>query len=235
MTGIKTEVRPDGSLYCDITAESLGLPTFTPAASLVVKYPPATWNKIGEVFLSKAQNTCPVDTGYLKENINFSADDGGVEVWSDATYSVFQEYGTSKMGAQPYFEAAIHEAVYGSGCYQELVSCLGYYKDLDSVIFTILGGFTGGVSELTSKVYWLESKLPEMRKLGYDTKEVEEAIAEIRSNIAQIQQMGVQQVQQSGFGAWVGQLLGSLLLSIFRATARALFSDNKPPLHTPIH
>ena len=235
MIGQLTEVRPDGSLYCDITPERLGLPAYTPAAGLVVKYPKTVWNKIGEVFLTYAQLNCPVDTGFLKENINFSADDGGVEVWSDATYSVFQEYGTSRMAAQPYFEAAIHQAIYGSGCYQELVTCLGYYKDLDGVIYTILGGFDGGIAELTSKVHWLQSKIPEMKKLGYDTKEVEEAIVEIQSNIAQIQAMGVQQVQNTGFAAWVGQMLGSLLVNIFRATARALFSDNKPISHRPKH
>ena len=235
MTGKLTEVRPDGSLYCDITAESLGLPVYTPAAGLVIKYPKTVWNKIGEVFLTYAQLKCPVDTGFLKENIDFSADDGGVEVWSDATYSVFQEYGTSRMAAQPYFEAAIHQAIYGSGCYQELVTCLGYYKDLDGVIYTMLSGFSGGVAELTSKVNWLQSKIPEMKKLGYDTKEVEEAIVEIKGNIVQIQQLGVQQIQKMGLGAWLGQLIGSFITNLFRVTLRTLFSDNKPISHVPKH
>ena len=235
MTGIKTEVRPDGSLYCDITAEALGLPVFTPAANLVIKYPPTIWNKIGETFLLNAQQDCPIDTGYLKENINFAADKGGVEVWSDATYSVFQEYGTSKMSGQPYFESAVHQGIYASGCYQELVTCLGYYKDLDGVISTMLSGFDGGVQELSSKVHWLQSKLPEMRKLGYDTKEVEEAIAEIQSNIVQIQQIGVQQVEKSGFGPWIGRLMGMFFVNLFKTTLRALTSDSKAPMHTPTH
>ena len=51
----------------------------------------------------KAKRDAPVDTGNLKNSINFRKDSKGVYVESPAEYSAFQEYGTKFMKAQPFF------------------------------------------------------------------------------------------------------------------------------------
>ena len=51
----------------------------------------------------KAKRDAPVDTGNLKNSINFGKDSNGVYVESPAEYSGFQEYGTKYMKAQPFF------------------------------------------------------------------------------------------------------------------------------------
>lgn len=54
-----------------------------------------------------AQDRAPVDTGRLRDGIH--REGGGMEatVVSEAPYSVFQEYGTSRMGAHPFFWPAL--------------------------------------------------------------------------------------------------------------------------------
>ena len=108
-----TQIR-DGALYVDITPEVLGLPSLTPLCGIPIEYQGA-WKKFGEAFKAVATTTCPVDTGFLRDNIDFHADDGGVECWSDATYSAYQEYGTYKMAPQPYFEGALAAAFSETG------------------------------------------------------------------------------------------------------------------------
>ena len=99
----------DGALYADVTPSSLGLPIYTPMCHIPIPYS-TYWKQFGEMFEEQAKATCPVDTGYLRDHIGFHEDAGGCEVWSDAPYSAYQEYGTSRMSAQPYFEAALVNA-----------------------------------------------------------------------------------------------------------------------------
>jgi HK97 gp10 family phage protein len=49
-----------------------------------------------------AQVAVPVDTGYLWSTILGKQQGGAFEVEASAFYSIFVEFGTSKMGAQPY-------------------------------------------------------------------------------------------------------------------------------------
>lgn len=64
--------------------------------------------------VSLAQQLAPVDTGYMKENISqteeASADNLRAAMESGADYSVFVEYGTVNMEAQPFFTPAFESA-----------------------------------------------------------------------------------------------------------------------------
>jgi len=64
--------------------------------------------------VSLAQQLSPVDTGYMKEHIaqkdEANADNLKASVESEADYSVFVEYGTVNMEAQPFFTPAFESA-----------------------------------------------------------------------------------------------------------------------------
>jgi HK97 gp10 family phage protein len=71
-------------------------------------------NEGAESCVSLAQQLAPVDTGFLKANITqegeASADSLRVRVESGADYSVFVEYGTVNMEAQPFMTPAFESA-----------------------------------------------------------------------------------------------------------------------------
>jgi len=60
-----------------------------------------------------AKRTAPVDTGNLRSQIGFerSPNGKGVEVFANAPYSAFVEFGTRFQKAQPYFMPAIRLAM----------------------------------------------------------------------------------------------------------------------------
>lgn len=53
-----------------------------------------------------AKSTAPVDTGLLKNSISAHGDGLSWVVQSPVEYSVFQEFGTSRMAAHPYMTPA---------------------------------------------------------------------------------------------------------------------------------
>lgn len=64
------------------------------------------------VFLRTARELVPVDTGYLKSTIQADSDgDSFCYCETNCEYAQYVEYGTYKMGAQPYFEPAIEAAL----------------------------------------------------------------------------------------------------------------------------
>lgn len=63
-----------------------------------------------ETFKSVSQDLVPVDTGNLMSSINADYDKYSFTCQADAHYAQYVEYGTWKMGAQPYFEPAIAAA-----------------------------------------------------------------------------------------------------------------------------
>lgn len=66
--------------------------------------------EIAQVIVDSAQANAPVDTGYLRDNIQIQSEsDTEVIVVSAAEYSTFVEHGTRYMSAQPFFEPAIEE------------------------------------------------------------------------------------------------------------------------------
>lgn len=61
--------------------------------------------------VERAQNAAPVDTGNLRRNIKFQPIPDGVEVVSDAPYSGYVEYGTTRQREQPFFFPAIRKGI----------------------------------------------------------------------------------------------------------------------------
>lgn len=65
----------------------------------------------GDAFVDSAQAEAPVKTGFLRDHITvISSTDTEVVIESGADYSAFQEFGTYKMDAQPYFFQAADDA-----------------------------------------------------------------------------------------------------------------------------
>lgn len=58
----------------------------------------------------KAKELCPVDTGYLKNSIDYRIEDGGTTgtVYVTAYYAKIQEYGDATHHAQPYLNPAFN-------------------------------------------------------------------------------------------------------------------------------
>lgn len=107
---VAVEILGNGGLYCDISLPALGYSEFSSGHSLPIVMDAGFWDGIAAQFIATARASCPVDTGYLQAHNDARADDGGVEAWSEAEYSVYQEYGTSKMPAHPWFESAARGA-----------------------------------------------------------------------------------------------------------------------------
>lgn len=55
------------------------------------------------------QSIAPVDTGFMRDHIFDRDIADGSQIESEAIYSGFPEYGTSRMGAQPFFRPAMTE------------------------------------------------------------------------------------------------------------------------------
>ena len=74
----------------------------------------------GAAFLCQrvAVQQAPVDTGFLRNSITVGRPDGGsltvgdlsAQVGPEAAYGAFVEFGTSRMGAQPYMTPAAEQA-----------------------------------------------------------------------------------------------------------------------------
>lgn len=67
----------------------------------------------GATYEVEAKIKAPVDTGNLRKNIGYDLDPSGkdVELFSNAPYSGFVEFGTRYQRAQPYFMPAIRKAI----------------------------------------------------------------------------------------------------------------------------
>lgn len=133
-----------GALYCDITPETLGLKTHTDGFNLSIFYGYNVWNNLGAEFESIAKSTCPVRTGYLRDHIGYKADEGGVEVWSDAPYSAQQEYSSNNS----FFEAALQQAV--NSAMDDLNAIELAYDIQDSYLSNIGERITGSSQQLAS-------------------------------------------------------------------------------------
>jgi HK97 gp10 family phage protein len=71
-------------------------------------------NSSADSAVSLAQQLAPVDTGYMRDNIKqtdqATTEHLRSEITSEADYSVFVEYGTVNMDAQPFFTPAFESA-----------------------------------------------------------------------------------------------------------------------------
>lgn len=87
----------------------LNYPSATPSLGLYIEYGDGC-DAFLDTFFDIAYDLCPVDTGELISSIDGFTDGESVEVYADADYAQYVEYGTSKMEAQPYFRPAINAA-----------------------------------------------------------------------------------------------------------------------------
>lgn len=96
----------------EVTAGDVGYPEMEDMAEPIeVDYSSALGLMVS-TFLEVANSLVPVDTGYLQSTISAETDGGTyAEFFADAEYAQYVEYGTIKMGAQPYFEPALDQAL----------------------------------------------------------------------------------------------------------------------------
>ena len=98
-------------LRLEFSIDDLGLPDVLESDNFTVPvdYSDA-FAEFVDVFIEKACDLVPVDTGFLMSTIDGDCDDQSCEVYADADYAQYVEYGTWKMDAQPYFEPAVDAA-----------------------------------------------------------------------------------------------------------------------------
>lgn len=103
-------------LYCMLDVMSMGFPeeltmdVEEDTLAVEVDYS-AALEAFGETFYKVATELVPVDTGYLRSTIDWDTDGQYVvEVWADAEYAQYPEFGTWCQAAQPYFTPAVEEA-----------------------------------------------------------------------------------------------------------------------------
>lgn len=63
----------------------------------------------GEEVVKKAKDYCPVDTGNLRDSIDYDVDDGVLTVKSDVEYAPYVELGTRTNRAQPFLSKAMDD------------------------------------------------------------------------------------------------------------------------------
>lgn len=89
---------------------NLNYPSATPSLGLYIDYGDGC-DAFLDTFFNIVYDLCPIDTGELISSIDGFTDGESVEVYADADYAQYVEYGTSKMEAQPYFRPAIAAAL----------------------------------------------------------------------------------------------------------------------------
>ena len=88
---------------------NLGYPPETPSLGLYIDYGDGC-DAFLDTFFNIAYDLCPIDTGELISSIDGFTNREDIEVYADADYAQYVEYGTSKMEAQPYFRPALAAA-----------------------------------------------------------------------------------------------------------------------------
>lgn len=239
----------DGALYADVTPTTLGLPVYTPMCHIPIPYS-MYWKEFGEMFEEQAKATCPVDTGYLRAYIGYNADSGGCEIWSDAPYSVYQEYGTSKMRAQPYFEAALVNAY--SQVEGSMMALANEFMDNDADLFflTNRSGREGTLEECYGDLEKLDKIIAFMQKENastaaeagwyYDITPLIQAKEEIYTRMQQLKEIEAMRKAQ-GLGGFLAELIGMILAQLLLApvTIFEIMLDDinagNDPHHYPSH
>lgn len=239
----------DGALYADVTPANLGLPVYTPMCHIPIPYS-IYWKEFGETFEEQAKATCPVDTGYLRAHIGYHADSGGCEIWSDAPYSAYQEYGTSKMRAQPYFEAAMANAY--ANIEGSMRALANEFMDNDADLFFLTNrcGREGTLEECYADLQRLDKIIAFMQQSNastaaeagwyYDLTPLMDAREEIYARIQQLQEIEAMRKAQ-GLGGFLAELIGMMLAQLLLAPVTIFeimlddISNGNDPHHYPSH
>ena len=236
--------RPDGSLYCDISVESLGFPQYTPLMHLPIQYDSNKFKKMGEIFVAMARSTCPVDTGYLRDHNDYASDEGGIEMWSEAFYSAYQEYGTSRCRPQPWFEASVQTALAESGIEEDFRALETRYSYVDSLLNEL---YTMTFLTKADAYYGLElcQKLrQEFGLLGIDDKDggpFDQITKEIANRITIIEEQERQMSEEplGFFGQMIIMIIIGMLSALFRTFIQNLIGDLTAKVdanpHNPSH
>lgn len=239
----------DGALYADVTPTTLGLPVYTPMCHIPIPYS-MYWKEFGEMFEEQAKATCPVDTGYLRAHIGYQADSGGCEIWSDAPYSAYQEYGTSRMKAQPYFEAAMANAY--ANIEGSMMALANEFMDNDADLFFLTNrcGREGTLEECYADLERLDKIIAFMQKSNastaaeagwyYDITPLIDARKEIYTRMQQLQEIEAMRKAQ-GLGGFLAELMGMMLAQLLLAPVTIFeimlddISNGNDPHHYPSH
>lgn len=240
------EVRSDGSLYCDISVESLGFPSYTPLCALPIRYNGEKFREMGELFVTYARSTCPVDTGYLRDHNDFSADLGGVEMWSEAFYSVYQEYGTSRCRAQPWFESSIQSALADSGIMDDFESTQARFNAIDGELMAVQTAYPTTIAECWSLIARIENLQGELASIGIYLEGLQESLDQLQFRIDMMAQQMMMEAMLGGKGvmdmSFIEQMIISLISGfigiIIRSIIEGIFENSKDAdanPHNPSH
>ena len=239
----------DGALYADVTPNSLGLPVYTPLCHIPIPYS-IYWKQLGKSFEKQAKATCPVDTGYLRDHIGYHMDSGGCEVWSDAPYSAYQEYGTSRMRAQPYFEAALVNAY--SEVEGSMMALADEFMDNDADLWLLTNrcGREGTLEECYDDLERLDKIIAFMKKSNestaakagwyYDLTPLIDAKEEIYARVQQLKEIEAMRAAQ-GLGGFLAELIGMMFAQLLMAPVTMFeimlddISNGNDPNHYPSH
>lgn len=235
--------RPDGSLYCDVSIESLGFPSYTPLCSIPIQYDGDKFREMGQLFVGYARSTCPVDTGYLRDHNDFSADAGGIEMWSEAFYSAYQEYGTSRCRAQPWFESSILSALADSGIEDSFSDTQTRFNYIDGELSAIQSATPMSIAECWSLIDRIEALQEELASVGVFVEGLEESIDEIENQI-EMMMMEMMMAQATGQVmelTFLEELIISFIAGAIGVMIRAIIDnmfdnkDNDANPHNPSH
>lgn len=203
--------RPDGSLYCDVSIESLGFMSFTPLCSLPIQYDSSKFKEMGDIFVGYARSTCPVDTGYLRDHNDYHADAGGIEMWSEAFYSAYQEYGTSRCRAQPWFESSILSALADSGIEDDFAQTQTRFNYVDGELAAIQATTPTSIYECQSLINRIENLQTELFALGLHVEGLQEGLESLQR---QVQDLMVQLMVAQTTGPKGLSMLEQMVISI---------------------
>lgn len=67
----------------------------------------AALGTVGQRAVGYAQSTVPVDTGALRDSIDYEATENQVTIYADMPYASYVELGTSRQAAQPYLKPSV--------------------------------------------------------------------------------------------------------------------------------
>lgn len=192
-------IRPDGSLYCDVSIESLGFMSFTPLCSLPIQYDSSKFKEMGDIFVGLARSTCPVDTGYLRDHNDYAADAGGIEMWSEAFYSAYQEYGTSRCRAQPWFESSILSALADSGIEDNFTQTQTRWNYVDGELAAVQAASPTSIGEAYALIYRINNLQNELSALGIYVEGLQESLEQLEAQVQKmIMQMQIQMALSQG-------------------------------------
>lgn len=237
------ETRSDGSLYCDISIESMGFMSYTPLCSLPIQYDGSKFKEMGEIFVGMARSTCPVDTGFLRDHNDYHADAGGIEMWSEATYSAYQEYGTSRCRAQPWFESSIQTALADSGIEDDFAQTQTRFNYVDGELAAIQATTPTSIYECQLLINRIENLQTELFALGLHVEGLQEELESLQWQVQDlmVQLMVAQMTDPKGL-SMLEQMVISIIAGMVGALIRFIIEnigsdkrDTDANPHNPSH